>query len=390
MRTRLALAPSVVDVLAVATVAVIGEVEVLGLDAADNRALLPVLVLLVAAPLWWRRLAPLASLVLVGVGAAMYSELATSQGGADALFTTVAVVVACFSVAAYATLLPAAVGGVMVFAFYAVGAVLDNRREQGIRAYSDLVYVGLSFGATWGVGRLIRSWRHQAATLVQRTAELEQAQHWQAQAAVAEERNRIARELHDVIAHSVSVMVVHAGAAEQMLDVDPERAREPLATIQTSGRQAVLELRRLLGILRADEEASLSPQPSVRHLDALACQVRDAGVAVELHIEGSPRELAPGVDLAAYRIVQEALTNTLKHAGPATATVVLRYSMDTLDIDVIDDGQAPPEVTPVGTGNGLAGIRDRVCLYGGQFDAGPCPDRGFRVHAQLPLDGQSR
>ena len=271
-----------------------------------------------------------------------------------------------------------------------VGAVLDNVREPGTRPYTDLIYIGLQFAGTWGVGRLIRSWRHQARALEQRTAELEEAQEWRAQAAVAEERTRIARELHDVIAHSVSVMVIQAGAAEQMLDVDPERARQPLVTIQDSGRQAVLELGRLLGILRAhDAEASLVPQPSLRHLDALAGQVRDAGLPVALCVEGAPRELPGGVDLAAYRIVQEALTNILKHAGPASATVVLHYNVDTLDIDVVDDGQAPLDVTPAGTGHGLAGMRDRVRLYGGEFDAGTCPHGGFRVHARLPLDGRS-
>ena len=390
MRTRLAFSPAVLDSVAVAAVAVIGEGEVLALDSADNKALLAVLVLPVAAPLWWRRRAPLASLVAVGVGAAIYEGLASSQGGADALFTSVAVVVACYSLAAYATLLPAVVGVSMLFAFYCVGAVVDNVREPGTRPYTDLVYIGLLFGSTWGVGRLIRSWRHQARTLEQRTAELEEAQEWRAQAAVAEERTRIARELHDVIAHSVSVMVVQAGAAEQMLDVDPERARQPLVTIQDSGRQAVLELRRLLGILRADdEEAALSPQPSLRQLEILAGQVRDAGVPVAVVIEGTPHELPAGVDLAAYRIVQEALTNTLKHAGPASATVALHYSPDTLDIDVVDDGQARLDVKPGGTGHGVAGMRDRVRLYGGDFDAGPCPRGGFRVHARLPVDGHS-
>ena len=138
-----------------------------------------------------------------------------------------------------------------------------------------------------------------------------------------------------------------------------------------------------------DEEASLSPQPSLRHLDGLAGQVRDAGLPVAVLIEGALDELPSGVDLAAYRIVQEALTNTLKPAGPATATVVLRYSADTLDIDVVDDGQVPLDVTPDGTGNGLIGMRDRVSLYGGEFDAGPRPHGGFRVHARLPLGGRS-
>jgi signal transduction histidine kinase len=389
MQSRLALSPATLDAVAVAVVAAVGEAEVWALDSPQHKLLLGVFVLFVALPLWWRRRAPLAALVAVGVAAATFDELASSDAGTDALFTSIAVVVACYSLAAYAALRPAALGGVGVFAFYAGGAVLDNVRQPGTRTYSDLVYVGLLFGGTWGVGRLIRSWRHQARTLQQRTAELEEAQQGLAQAAVAEERTRIAREHHDVIAHSVSVMVVQAGAAEQMLDVDPGRARPPLVTIQDSGRQAVEELRRLLGLLRAGEEASLSPQPSLRHLDTLAGQVRDAGVPVAVRVEGSSRELPPGVDLASYRNVQEALTNTLKHAGPASATVVLRYGVDSLDIDVVDDGQVALDTTPAGTGNGLIGMRDRVSLYGGEFAAGPGPRGGFAVHARLPLGGRS-
>jgi len=384
VRTRPAISPAACDALAVAAVVVIGEAEVLGLDSTENKAFLAVLMLLVGVPLWWRRRYPLASLVAVGVAASVFEEVATNGGGGDALSTSIAVVIACYSLAAYAPLRPAVVGGLGIFAFYAVGAVIDNVRDPGIRSYSDLIYIALLFGGTWGVGRLVRSWRQQAHTLELRTAELEQAQQGLAQMAVAEERNRIARELHDVIAHTVSVMVVQAGAAEQMLDVDPERARQPLVTIQDSGRQAVLELRWLLGVLRAGEEVSLSPQPSLRHLDSLAGQVRDAGLPVALRVEGSPRELPPGVDLAAYRIVQEALTNIRKHAGPANASVVVRYNADNLDIDVVDDGQTPLDNTP-GTGSGLRGMRDRVALYGGEFDAGPCPRGGYAVHARLPL-----
>jgi signal transduction histidine kinase len=380
MRSRLAL---LADVVAVAVVVTAGEIEVLTSDV-TRKPLLAVLVLAVAAPLMWRRRAPFAALVAVGVAAALCG---TTGSDSDWLFTTMAVVLACYSVAAYASLPTAALGGGLLFAYYVVGAVEDNRRQPGTRTYSDLLYVGLLFGGTWGLGRLVRSWRQQARALSQRTAELERAQEWRAQAAAAEERTRIARELHDVIAHSVSVMVVQAGAAEQMLDRDPERTREALATIQDSGQQAVMELRRMVGLLRGGEEASLSPQPSLRHLDALARQTRDAGLPVDIRIDGLPRELNPGLDLAAYRIVQEALTNTLKHAGPATASVVVHYGNDALDITVVDNGTKHP-VAQLTHGNGLVGMRERVALYGGQLTVGPRPDGGFAVQARLPTAGR--
>jgi signal transduction histidine kinase len=381
MRRRLAF---LVDVVAVAAVAAAGEIEVLTSDA-TRKLLLAMLVLVVAVPLLWRRRAPFAALLAMGVGAALCG---TTGSGNDWLFTSMAVVLACYSVAAYASLPTAVLGVGLLFAYYAVGAVLDNLRQPGTRSYSDLLYVGMLFGGTWGLGRLVRSWRQQARTLAQRTAELERVQEWRAQAAAAQERTRIARELHDVIAHSVSVMVVQAGAAEQMLDRDLERARESLATIQDSGQQAVVELRRMVGLLRDDEELSLAPQPSLRHLDTLANQTREAGLPVEVRIEGFPHELNPGLDLAAYRIVQEALTNTLKHAGPATtACVVVNYGSHALDIDVVDNGTKCPDVGPV-LGNGLVGMRERVALYGGELTAGPRPEGGFAVHARLPSVGR--
>jgi signal transduction histidine kinase len=383
MRAGLPSASWALDALAVTLVVVIGEIEVWTVDRLEMRPLWAVLVALVAAPLVWRRRFPLGSLLAVGLVTTLYGSQPAAE---DALFTTVALVIAVYSLGAYGSWSHGLIGVGILFAFYTVGAVVDNVREPGTRGYTDLLYVWFLFGGTWVLGRLIGSWRRQALVLAERTEELERAQAWQAEAAAAEERTRIARELHDVIAHTVSVMVVQAGAAEQLLDADPERARESLVTIQDSGQQAVVELRHLLGILRSGEQASLTPQPSLRNLDELARQARAGGLPVEIKVEGAPRALAPGVDLAAYRIVQEALTNTLRHAAASRADVFVRYRPDAIDIDVTDDGR-PARDTRTGTGHGLVGMRERVAIYGGDFDAGPRPEGGFAVHARLPVGG---
>jgi signal transduction histidine kinase len=193
--------------------------------------------------------------------------------------------------------------------------------------------------------------------------------------------------MHDVVAHSLSVMVVQAEAAEAMLDADPERARRPLAAVQETGRSALGELRRMLGVLRemAEEGPALAPQPGLDGLDALVGQVRAAGLPVTVRIKGEPRPLPPGIDLSAYRIVQEGLTNALKHAGPARAEVLVAYDDDELELRVSDDGRGyDPDAD--GAGHGLVGMRERVALYGGSLDAGPLPEGGFALSARLPLE----
>lgn len=203
--------------------------------------------------------------------------------------------------------------------------------------------------------------------------------------AVAEERSRIARELHDVIAHSVSVMVVQAQASQRLLDGEQGEARQALGSIETTGRQALTEMRRLLGILRrTDAELALAPQPGLGSLDALIGQFRESGLPVDLRVEGEPRSLPPGVDLSAYRIVQEALTNALKHAGPARADVVVRYSDDGVELEIADDG--PGTGKGGGSGHGLVGMRERVALYGGTLESGKQDGGGYFVRARLPLD----
>jgi signal transduction histidine kinase len=202
--------------------------------------------------------------------------------------------------------------------------------------------------------------------------------------AVAEERLRIARELHDVVAHAISVIVLQARGGRRSLAMDPDETRQALDTIEATGSEALAEMRRLLGMLRRDdEEIALAPQPSLRHLDSLASQVREAGLPVEVSIEGEPVELSPGVDVSAYRIVQEALTNALKHAGPATARVIVRYGDHHLELEIADTGVGANAGGE--EGHGLAGMRERVSLYGGNIDSGPRDGGGFAVKARLPL-----
>jgi signal transduction histidine kinase len=202
----------------------------------------------------------------------------------------------------------------------------------------------------------------------------------------ADERQRIARELHDVVAHSVSVMVVQAGAARTMLTRQPSQAAESLLAVEASGREALSELRNMLGLLtEVEPEPELAPQPGLEQLDALVARVKQAGLPVDVRVEGSrPGDLSPGLDLTAYRIVQEALTNTLKYANGATAEVHVVYGAHDLCVEVVDSG-GTVLTNRGGSGRGLLGMRERVALYGGQLDAGQRPGGGFSVRASLPV-----
>ncbi len=235
----------------------------------------------------------------------------------------------------------------------------------------------------WAVGAIIRGRRVRTAELELLTRELARSRDLQAQAAVALERGRIARELHDVVAHNVSMMVVQAGAADRVLEGDQPDVRHALRAISNTGRETIDQMRLLLGVLRREDDPALGPQPGLRDLPALVRNVSRTDVHVDLHVEGSPVPLPPGVDLSAYRIVQEALTNVHKHARPATAAVTVRYGADGVEVEVRDDGRA--RVPDGGSGNGLIGMRERVAMLGGQLDAGPGAAGGFTVRARLPI-----
>ena len=214
-----------------------------------------------------------------------------------------------------------------------------------------------------------------------RAAHLEQEQAEAARQAVIDERQRIARELHDIIAHSVSVMTVQAGAVRRRLTPDQTRERDSLVAVERTGREALAEMRRLVGLLHDETEPDYAPQPGMQALDSLLATVRAAGLPVDLEVEGTQRELPPGVDLAAYRIVQEALTNTMKYAGPARAWVQIGWSEDELRIEVANNGRN----TAKGSGYGQAGMQERLRLYGGRLETGPRPDGGYVVRAFVPI-----
>ncbi|HSA49374.1 MAG TPA: histidine kinase [Yinghuangia sp.] len=237
----------------------------------------------------------------------------------------------------------------------------------------------------WVLGDSMRTRRAYYAELEDRAARLERERDAHAEVAAAAERARIARELHDVVAHNVSVMVVQADGAAYAIGTSPDRAREALTTISTTGREALAEMRRLLGVLRSDaDRGPYAPQPGVDQLGDLVDRVRDAGLSVDLRVTGVPVELPKGVALASYRIVQEALTNTRKHAGPtATASVVIGYGEDALDMVVTDDGRGA-DAPGDGMGHGLVGMRERVAMLGGRLETGPADEGGWRVHAVLP------
>jgi len=244
------------------------------------------------------------------------------------------------------------------------------------------------FGVAWLIGDNLRVRRAYTRELEDRARDLMVEREDRASMAVIEERARIARELHDVVAHYVSVMVVQAAAARRVADKDPAAARGALEAVEAAGRTALAEMRRMLEVLRADDPG-MGPQPGLGELDRLIEHVRGVGLPVELKIEGIACCLPAGMDLAAYRIVQEALTNTVKHGGKADALVTVRYTTDTLEIEVIDDGRgaaAPLLSMGVPGGHGLIGMKERVALFGGQLSVGPVLTGGYRVFARMPIE----
>ncbi|MFJ7768119.1 sensor histidine kinase [Streptomyces sp. NPDC097107] len=256
------------------------------------------------------------------------------------------------------------------------------------------VFQAVPFALAWVLGDSIRTRRAYFAQLEERAARLEKEREAQAKVAVAAERARIARELHDVVAHNVSVMVVQADGAAYVLDAAPDQARKALETISSTGRQALAEMRRLLGVLRTGEHQEAGeyvPQPDVQQIEDLVEECRSSGLPVDFKVEGTARRLPSGLELTAYRIVQEALTNTRKHGGPnAGASVRLVYFDDGLGLLIEDDGKgAPHELYEEGgfdgQGHGLIGMRERVGMVGGTLDAGPRQGGGFRISVLLPL-----
>ena len=331
-------------------------------------------------PLIWRRQAPLPVLAATLGTIAIVDIAYQMANAASAPFA--GVLVAAYASGAYTDRRDGRIAAAIIAVL-----VLAMAASIGEDVFGDVIFIGGILYAVWGAATVVRSRQELATALAARTVELEHEREEKAKLAVAEERARIARELHDVVAHKLSIMVVQAGAERRAIAGERPETSEVLRTIEDTGRTAMAEMRRLLGMLRrSDDELALAPQPSLAHLEDLVTQVREAGLPVELHVEGEPRALAPGIDLSAYRIVQEALTNALKHAGPARARVTVRYGETELDIEIADDGAGAPEPAPAG-GHGLVGMRERVALFGGEIGAGPRRGGGYAVRARLPLAG---
>ena len=363
------------DALLAAALTAAMVVEV-ALEHLHPEALASALMVVGGVSLAWRRIYPIAvGGVVVATGIA---QSAIGMSMHSAVSPVIAILVVSWSIGVYEDRRRAVLGLALVVCGMWLAIGIDVLRGTDHYQATDVPWIGTLIALPGVLGLLFGARTKSLRAAEARAARLE----LERREAVAEERTRIARELHDVIAHSVSVMTVQAGAAEEMLRVDPGRAVEPVRAVQETGRQALVEMKRLVGMLReGDEETGLAPQPGFADVELLVAQVREAGLEIDLRVEGTPRPLPIGVDLSVYRVVQEALTNSLKHGG-RRATVTLRFDPEKLAIEVDDEGV----VTVVGgSGHGLAGMRERVGIFGGTFDAGPRAGGGFTVRAQLPL-----
>jgi signal transduction histidine kinase len=332
----------------------------------------------IALPLLARRRFPFGAPVAVGVAAALTSFVdrtvvpydgVTFLVGCAALFLVGSLPDRSQSVAGFAV-----AEGVLA-------VVVHNYPRSGL---GNFVVATIIFFIVWTIAFGVGRKSVEADEAKERAVRAEREREEQARTAVADERARIARELHDVVGHSVSVMTVQASGVRRLLRPDQQRERDALLIVERTGREALAEMRRMVGVLRRPEEApALAPQPSLKHLERLVEHAREAGLPVELHVEGEAVQLPVGVDLTAYRLVQEGLTNALKHARATRAEVLVHYSDGQIEVVVSDDGRGVG--SDDGGGHGLVGMRERVSVYGGELDAGPRPEGGYRLRARLPL-----
>ena len=328
---------------------------------------------------------PLAALwvsPLTVLGVVTAAVVALAAGGYQPMNATLwAVIVAAVTAAAFDTVRRAVVGGFVL----AAGLIAVFVLYYGQMTWGQYLAIWLVFSVAWAVAWAVRAYRMTAAR-AERRAELFAADRdARAREAVADERARLARELHDSVGHALNVVVLHAGAARRVLEKKPALAGEALVSIETAGRQALGDIERMLGILRAEEDVSMESAPGVERIPALVQQVREAGLPVELALEPGPGDLPASIDLTTYRIVQEALTNVLKHAGRARAWVEVGCRDGMLYVTVADDGRGAAAAPSEGGGRGLAGMRERVLIFGGELHAGPRPEGGYLVQARLPL-----
>jgi signal transduction histidine kinase len=333
--------------------------------------------LLVVAPLLFRRFFPYAVLIAVSAGA-----LLTAAGSPAPWVEVCSVALASFTLGERAADRTRSGATVIVIAvLMAVGFL-----AQEADVFEGLVLVFLVLVPTWLLGDIIRSRRVEAQHRAEAVERSIREREDRLRAAAAEERRHVARELHDVIAHAVSVMVIQAGAARQVVRTDPGRAEESMLAVETTGREAMTELRRFLGALGdEDEPAGLAPQPGIDELSTLLARVREAGLPASLEMDGERRAVPASLDVTVYRIVQEALTNALRYARQASTLVRLTWEPDQLRVEILDDG--PAAGAGEGTGRGLAGMRERASLVGGRLEAGPRLGGGYAVRAWLPIAG---
>jgi signal transduction histidine kinase len=349
-------------------------------------------VLLQTLPLVVRRRLPF-TVFTVGAGS---MAVQGALGLYSPTFAFLALNVALFSLAAYGDNRLAILGVVVwagLLSVHLAFFVATTWPHVAIADLYDLFNDWVLLAAAWILGQGVRQRRAHAAELEDRAARLEREREEQARQAAIQERLRIARELHDVVAHSLSVIGVQAGAARMVLDADPEptRAKAAVASIEATANRAMAEMRRALGILRDTEQAgaALAPLPGLDRLPALLDQVRAAGLPVDVRVEGTPQSLATSIDLSLYRIVQEALTNALKHARATHAEVVVCYAAHDVTLEVTDDGRGSSPPTGRSGGAGTIGMEERVALFGGELRVGPRPEGGYAVQARLPISAEA-
>jgi len=373
------------DGLLALAIAIAGGIAAAGATSSEPaKALLVLLAFCTALSLAARRVFPVTVFAIVVAVTAFFGWV---YGG----YWPFAALLAFYSVAAHSARRRALVAGFAGFVFLAL-PIAHDIDWQPVTWSKVALYAGrlAPLVAAWVLGDNMRTRREYFRALEERAAQLEREQQANARRAAAEEQARIAREVHDVVAHNLSVIIVQATAADAIFKSDPDDAQRAVRTIGTTARQALDELRRVLGVVRTGEERSpdFPPQPSLARLDALLEQVRAAGLAVELKTSGEPRELPSALELSVYRIVQEALTNTLRHGDAKRATVTLRYDAHAVDVEIVDDGTSS---TANGSGGqGLIGMSERAAAFGGRVETGRDSAGGFRVAAWLPLTPAER
>jgi signal transduction histidine kinase len=367
------------DLLVAGVIGALFLVEIWGqAEFAGDRAAASALAVVFSVALVFARCLPLVALA-TAVAAIELSDLA-----APALADTPTFWLG-FGVAAYCSGRYTRGGSWLAAVLMVLGAVPLAAIEPGQPfRLADAAYITLLLGAPVIAGRVIRRRQQREGDLQRHAETLDREQHTIAREAVAQERARIARELHDIVAHALSVMVLQARGGRRVLATQPDETRRALDCIEHAGEQAMADMRTLLGLLRGGEDgAPIAPQPRLERIHDLGADVTAAGLPVDVAIEGEPTELPLGIDVSAYRIVQEALTNALKHAGRAHARVIVRYRHDDLELEIVDDGAGGADGH--GAGHGLSGIRERVAIYGGELHCGRRPEGGYSVRARLPV-----